>query len=108
MQRVLARGKGMVGYYAVEAYMAVSSALIHASVVWYLPDVLVVCVNRQTYRLILARGPQQARAHTPGTQVDLLLCAHCKHSRGAEGGSSPWTHKRAQTLLRRARGRSPS
>ncbi len=57
----------------------------------------------------IARGPQQARAQTPGTQADpLLLYAHCKHSRGAEGGSSPWTHKRAQTLLRQMSGRSPS
>lgn len=56
-----------------------------------------------------ARGPQQARAETPGTRADLLpLCAHCKHSRGDEGGSSPWTRKLTQTLLRRARVKSPS
>jgi len=78
-------------------YMAVSYALVYASVVWFLPDVLVFCVRRlvelQAQAVILARGPQQA----PGTQADLCLCAHCKHSRGAEGGSSPWTHKRTDT-----------
>lgn len=65
-------------------YMAVSYALVYASVVWFLPDVLAVCVRRlvelQAQAVILARGPQQAPAETPGTQADLFLCAHCKHS----------------------------
>ena len=57
----------------------------------------------------VAGGPQQARAKIPGTHADLLLlCSHCKHSRGAEGGSSPWTRKCAQTLLRQGSGRSSS
>lgn len=63
----------------------------------------------QAQTVIQPGGPQQARAQTPGTRADLpLLCAHCKHSRGAEGGSSPWTRRRTQTLLRKASGRSPS
>lgn len=56
-----------------------------------------------------AGGPQQARAQTPGTWADLLLLwAHCKHSRGAEGGSSPWTRERTQTLFKQASRKSPS
>lgn len=92
--------------------VAVSYALLHASIVWFLPDVLVFCVRRLSRRLrqvMQPWGPQQARAKTPGTPADLLLlCSHCKHSRGAEGGSSPWTRKCAQTLLRQGSGRSPS
>lgn len=73
----------------------------HASAGWFHPDVLVFCLGRLVgFNQMHSWRPTAGLSTEPRYAQAALLCVDCKHSRGAERRSSPWTPTR--------RRRSPS
>lgn len=82
-----------------QSRLSCSKWWLSSCVVCFLPDVFVFCWSemKHRFRQSYSRGPSAGPSRNPRYTPTDLLCAHYKHSRGAKGGSSPWTPPHTHT-----------